>query len=174
MRGYNLHFPATTCHYLIADAAGKTAAVEFLDGRVEVTGTEESWQVSTNDRLSGKSEAENDRACWRYRKASDRVAGLDGNLDVPGMLDVMASVSVKDWTMWTSVYNLTTGEYEIAYRRNFDDVFPGRLAMRSAPPPARAARPVLSGSTTRIASGESWIRRGISDSMTLVPLETSA
>ncbi|MCX7426587.1 MAG: carcinine hydrolase/isopenicillin-N N-acyltransferase family protein [Planctomycetia bacterium] len=131
MRGYNLHFPATTCHYLIADAAGKTAAVEFLDGRVEVTGTEESWQVSTNDRLSGKSEAENDRACWRYRKASDRVAGLDGNLDVPGMLDVMASVSVKDWTMWTSVYNLTTGEYEIAYRRNFNDVFPGRLAMRS-------------------------------------------
>jgi hypothetical protein len=129
MRGYNLHFPATTCHYLIADAAGKTAAVEFLDGRVEVTRTEESWQVSTNDRLSGKSEAENDRACWRYRKASDRVAGLDGNLDVPGMLDVMASVSVKDWTMWTSVYNLTTGEYEIAHRRNFDDVFPGRLAM---------------------------------------------
>ena len=54
MRRYNLHFPATTCHYLIADAAGKTAVVEFLDGRVEVTGTDEPWQVSTNDRLSGK------------------------------------------------------------------------------------------------------------------------
>jgi hypothetical protein len=129
MRDYNLHFPATTCHYLIADAAGKTAAVEFLDGRVTVTGTGETWQVSTNHRLAGKSEAENDQACWRYRKASDRVAALDGELDVTGMLDVMASVSVKDWTMWTSVYNLTTGEYEIAYRRRFDDAFPGRLAM---------------------------------------------
>ncbi|MBN2153140.1 MAG: linear amide C-N hydrolase, partial [Candidatus Lokiarchaeota archaeon] len=107
LRNYNLHFPASTCHYLIADAAGKTAAVEFLDGRVEVTGTDESWQVSTNDRLFGKSEAENDQACWRYRKASDRLAALDGDLDVPGMLDVMASVSVEDWTMWTSVYNLT-------------------------------------------------------------------
>ena len=129
LRNYNLHFPANTCHYLIADAAGKTAAVEFLDGRVEVTRTDESWLVSTNDRLSGKSEAENDRACWRYRKASDRVAALDGELDVPGMLDVMASVSFEDWTMWTSVYNLTTGEYEIAYRRHFDNVFSGHLPM---------------------------------------------
>lgn len=33
-------------------------------------------------------------------------------------------------TMWTSVYNLSTGEFRIAYRRNYDNICSGRLEMR--------------------------------------------
>ncbi len=130
MRNYNIHFPAVPCHYLIADAKGKSVAVEFIDGRVETISTSETWQVSTNHRLLGKSEAENDQACWRYQTASDRVAKLGGRLDTAGMVEVMAAVSVKDWTMWTSVYNLSTGEFRIAYRRNFENLHSGTLEMR--------------------------------------------
>ncbi len=131
MRNYNIHFPAVPCHYLIADAKGHSVAVEFIDGRVETISTDETWQVSTNHRLLGKTEADNDRACDRYKKASDQVAKLDGRINMAEMLKVMASVSVEDWTMWTSVYNLSTGEFQVAYRRNFTNLFAGQLGHRS-------------------------------------------
>jgi len=137
IRHYNIHFPAVPCHYLIADATGRSVVVEFIEGRVETISSPEPWQVSTNHRLLGRSEAENDRACWRYQTASDRVARLDGQLDVAGMLEVMAEVSVPDWTMWTSVYNLSTGEFRVAYRRNFNDLCSGRLPILSRSRPSK-------------------------------------
>ena len=41
-----------------------------------------------------------------------------------------ASISVDDWTMWTNVYNFTTGEFRVAYRRNYDDVYADCLKLR--------------------------------------------
>jgi len=32
-------------------------------------------------------------------------------------------VSAKDWTMWTSVYSLTTGDFRVAYKARLDAEF---------------------------------------------------
>ena len=39
------------------------------------------------------------------------------------------SVSKTGRTMWSSVYDLTTGNFEIAYRQQFDHPYKGDLAM---------------------------------------------
>jgi hypothetical protein len=42
-------------------------------------------------------------------------------------MDIMASVSKENWTMWTSLYELTSGEFRVAYRRQYDKPFVGNL-----------------------------------------------
>ncbi len=36
------------------------------------------------------------------------------------IMDVMDEVSVNDWTMWSSVYNLTTGDILLTHRKGKD------------------------------------------------------
>ena len=117
LRQYNIHFGETTGHLMIADAAGKSAVVEFIDGQIIVTPTEESWQVCTNHRIAGKDEEENRQCCPRYRLASDRLATLPSVAGPAEVMDVMASVTQDNWTMWTSVYDLSTGEFLAKVRR---------------------------------------------------------
>ena len=43
-----------------------------------------------------------------------------GAVDVHQIMDVMDEVAVNDWTMWSSVYNLTTGEILLTHRKGED------------------------------------------------------
>ena len=44
-------------------------------------------------------------------------------------MHVMQSVAQGDWTMWTSVYNLDTGQYEVAHRRDVENRHRDRLSV---------------------------------------------
>lgn len=122
LKEYNIHFVETTCHLMIADAAGQSAVVEFVGGDMKVTRAAESWQVCTNHQISGKSETANDESCVRYRDASDQLAKLSGEADTDEVevMQIMASVSKDKWTMWTSVYDLSDRSFRFAYQRHFD------------------------------------------------------
>jgi predicted choloylglycine hydrolase len=124
---YNVHFVQERCHLMIADAAGKSAVVEFIDGNIRTTSTEDHWQVSTNHQIYGKTEQENDQACWRYRTASDMLAKLSDRADAGDVMKIMQAVQ-QGSTMWTSVYNLSTGEFRFSYRQHYADPYMDRIA----------------------------------------------
>jgi hypothetical protein len=105
---------------MIADASGKSVVVEFIDGQIKPTSTYENWQVCTNHELCGKSNEENCTECERYRLASIALAEFQGKAGAGDVMNVMQSVSKDNWTMWSSVYDLTSGEFEIAYRRHYE------------------------------------------------------
>ena len=125
---YDIHFVAETCHLMIADAHGKSAVVEFIDGKLQPTTTRESWQICTNHQITGKTEAEKCEACGRYKTASTELTGLHAKGDAQEVMKIMQSVAQPDSTMWSSVYDLTSGNFEIAYRGHFDEVYRDRLA----------------------------------------------
>jgi penicillin V acylase-like amidase (Ntn superfamily) len=131
VRRFNIDFDGLPSHFMFVDAAGKSAVVEFVEGRIEVVHAPRQWQVSTNHLLYGKTDAENCERCIRFRTASDRLAQPNLEMDSTKMMQIMSSISKPDWTMWTSVYNATTGEFQVAYRRNYNDLYSGRLDMRS-------------------------------------------
>jgi predicted choloylglycine hydrolase len=126
LKEYNVYFVAVKCHLLIADASGKSVVVEFIDGEMKTTPTQENWQVCTNHEICGKSEAENDAACKRYRQASDALAAMGSTVSTSDVMNVMESVKQPS-TMWTSVYNLSTGNFSFAYRRQYDNSFADHL-----------------------------------------------
>lgn len=129
LRQYNIHFGENTGHLMIADATGKSAVVEFIDGQIVVTPTDEHWHVCTNHCIAGKTEEENDARCNRYQLASNQLAALPSAAGADDVMKIMASVAQKDWTMWTSVYNLSTGEFQLAYRQHYGEVYRDSLDM---------------------------------------------
>ena len=48
IRQYNITFADTPVHFHIADASGKSAIVEYVDGGISVVRDDKPWQVSTN------------------------------------------------------------------------------------------------------------------------------
>jgi predicted choloylglycine hydrolase len=128
LRQFNVYFVAVQCHLLVADASGKSVVVEFIDGEMKTTPTRENWQVCTNHEICGKSEAENDAVCQRYRTASDKLAAIGSSVSTSDVMKVMESVKQPS-TMWTSVYNLSTGDFDFAYRRQYDDLYHDSLPL---------------------------------------------
>lgn len=126
LKQYNISFVGETCHLLIADAAGKSVVVEFIDGELTATTTNENWQVCTNHQICGNSEDENDGKCKRYQTASSELAEMQGDVSPADVMKVMESVK-QDTTMWSSVYDLSTGDFSVAYRRDYGNLFSDRL-----------------------------------------------
>jgi hypothetical protein len=120
LKQYNIHYVGTTCHLMIADATGKSAVVEFIDGKMEVTPGNEYWQVCTNHQICDASEEHSNQTCDRYRTASEQLAKASAAAGPEDVMKVMEAVSKQDWTMWSSVYDLTDHTLRFAYRRHFD------------------------------------------------------
>ena len=116
IREFNVHFVETPVHLMIADSSGHFLVIEYIDGEIKVTPAQGPWEVCTNQIVWQKTEAENDAACSRYREASEEADHLDGPADANAVTAIMRSVSVENWTMWSSVYDLTTGDLSVAYK----------------------------------------------------------
>jgi hypothetical protein len=114
-----------TLHYLVADASGDSAVIEFVGGEMVVTREQVPWQIATNFTLYGTSPSNRGNLCWRYGAAEEILSPANGQLSDEAFLETIASLS-GDWgqseTMWTVVYNLTAGKIEVVMGRDFTDV----------------------------------------------------
>jgi hypothetical protein len=114
---------------MIADATGKSVVIEFIGGQLKPTTTNECWQICTNHELCGKTEEENCQSCGRYKLASAELTDLRSIGDAQDVMKIMKSVSKTDRTMWSSVYDLTTGDFEFAYRQQYDVPFQDHIRL---------------------------------------------
>ena len=115
-------------HYLIADAAGHSAIVEFVEGEMQVLPNEEPWQVATNFLLTGLSPERAKRSCRRYATAHETLERAEGSLPPGEAMDLLEDVS-QDITMWSVVYGMTSGDIRVSVGRDFEDVHQFRLPM---------------------------------------------
>lgn len=118
IRTFNVHFVDTEGHLMVADASGHSRIIEFIDGEIKVTPSIGLWQVCTNDIAWNRTEQERDDDCQRYRTGSDMADQLHGLVDHSEAVRVARSMAVEGFTMWTSVYNLTSGDARILYKSN--------------------------------------------------------
>lgn len=100
-------------HYLVADATGESAAIEFVDGEVVALPT----QAAVNFTLSGTDETAR-QADDRYRTAT---GGLSPGMDWRGAMDLLSEVQ-QGHTQWSVVYGLRTGTVHVATGKRFDQV----------------------------------------------------
>ena len=129
LRQYTLDPGILPYHLMIVDRTGESVVLEYIDGELMEITSSEPWQVCTNHRLFGKSEKENDAICDRYQKASVVLANANDDYDGDDMMRLMSSISFEEWTMWTSVYDLSTGNFQVAHRRDYDKLYTGKLRM---------------------------------------------
>lgn len=114
-------------HYLVADASGRSAVLEFVDGKLVAQPTEGAWQAAVNFTLTG-SDAAARRTDSRYRTASEALDNAAGALPWRQAMDLLGRVA-QGHTQWSVVYGLKTGEVHLSTDRRFGTVHELRLPM---------------------------------------------
>jgi len=107
-------------HYLIADAAGQAVLIEFYRGEMVVTPNEKPWLIATN--FICASFKDTSGQCWRYDTITEALEASSGRLTAGETMDLLAEVAQASSTQWSVVYNLTTGEIQVATGRDYDAV----------------------------------------------------
>jgi hypothetical protein len=120
MRGVNILWNGgPQLHYLIADASGTSALVEFVDGEMVVHYNTNPWHQATNFLLSNTSGSA-DGICHRYDVLSERLEEEQGNLSLGEAMDLLANVSQSS-TQWSVIYQLHTGQISLAMGRHYSE-----------------------------------------------------
>ena len=122
---YNVDFADVCVHFHIADASGKSAIVEYIDGGVAVIRNDNPWQVSTNYLLSEPQQPD----CWRYNKATATLAKMQGKALQNEAMNLLQATS-QDHTMWSVVYNLSTGQIRLVMGKDYNEVHTFKLRMK--------------------------------------------
>jgi hypothetical protein len=129
LRQYNIDWGGgPPLHYLVADASGASAVIEFVQGEMQVHRNEERWQLATNFVLSGTTPEARKTLCWRYARAEEALQERSGDILSQEAMAILETVS-QPMTMWSVVYGLTTGEIRIVMGRDYDSVHAFRLKM---------------------------------------------
>ncbi len=113
-------------HYLLADASGHSAVVEYLGGEPVVLRGTEPWQVSTNFIISEAMPEGANSACWRYNRAYEALQQAEGHMSSEEAMALLAAVA-QDITIWSAVYDLTSGEIRVAMDGRYAQVHEFRL-----------------------------------------------
>jgi hypothetical protein len=120
MRSTNVDFEGQeSLHYLLADATGDAALVEYVAGEFRVLRSDVPWHQATNFVVSDV-EAPGGR-CARYDTITERLVAGGGVLDFGEALQLLQDVA-QPHTQWSLVYGISTGEILVAMGRNSERV----------------------------------------------------
>jgi choloylglycine hydrolase len=121
MQKYNLDFSGgPKIHYLIADAQGQSALVEYYQDEMYITYNQSAWHQATNFTLATVADNPEDR-CWRYDAIHERLDETQGRLEIDQALQLLQAVS-EDHTQWSIVYNSSSGDIRVVMGKAFESV----------------------------------------------------
>ena len=121
IRAYNIDWGSgPALHYLVVDASGGSALIEFSRGEIVVHENQGPWQAATNFLIS---EAWMDPAahCWRYSVISERLEESAGRLSAYEAMSLLEAVSQEN-TQWSVVYRVSAGEVQIVMGKEYSEI----------------------------------------------------
>jgi hypothetical protein len=125
---YNIYFSGgIDCHFLIADANGQSALVEYYDGVMQIVTTDENYQIASNFiAYNGLNIGEGFSEFERYEKVKGAIEKNNGFLNENQAIKLLAEVGVidngLDKLQWTVLYNLSNLNGIIFANRNIDNL----------------------------------------------------
>ena len=125
IREHSLYFSGNVeCHYLVSDAKGDSAIVEFLDNDIKITRIEGNYQAVTNFIVfEGRKEGEGGSEFERNDTIAGRLTASKGVLNEREAMELLADVKIPGRTQWSAVYNLATGTVQICVGEKYDKVY---------------------------------------------------
>ena len=135
LRNYNIYFSGgIECHYLIADASGRSVIVEFYDGELQIVEAETDYQIATNFiAYNGLNIGEGFTEFERYDMVEKELSDNNGILNENDVISLLAKVGVQDGEVdklqWSVIYNLTTGDVRLFIHRDTSNITAEKLEM---------------------------------------------
>lgn len=126
-RDCNFYTEGYAYHFMIADADGNCAIVEYVDDEMVVVPMEDNYLACANVHVSREG-----RKFYRVKDGNESdtrvnaiVKGLEDTgfeLDAASAMEALAKAHVYT-NRWSIVYNLTDGEMRMVINRNLDQVY---------------------------------------------------
>jgi hypothetical protein len=133
LQDYNIYFSGDIeCHYLIADASGKSVIVEYWDGKLQTVEPTEGYQIVSNFiAYDGLNIGEGFTEFERYDKVKETLDLNGGVISEDAAVELLKEVGVTnngvDKLQWSVIYNLTTLKGKIFAHRNTGNIIDFKL-----------------------------------------------
>lgn len=134
-------------HYLITDASGKAAIIEYdHNGALVITRKNKPPLAATNFRVLGARPNDIRYKCRRYLTANKLLERNSGVVSIDGAMDILKKISIRSQPWWQAkletlgsvVFNTASGEIDVAVDMRYDAVKRFRLPMdRNKPETAK-------------------------------------
>ena len=124
---YNIEMVEPPIHYIVADRSRNSAIIEFVDGEMKVLRNDEPWQVMTNF-IIYSSDAPGTVPCSRYRSVYDELRETGGQVSMSEAMSFL-EVACQESTIWSIVYNMETGEINVAMGGEYEKVLTFNLSL---------------------------------------------
>ncbi len=109
-----------TLHFMVADAQGNSAIIEWIDEEMEVIVNTQPWQVVTNFRIFNATE-DDQLNCWRFSEVNETLNEVGNSITSSQLMNLLADVSQVGWTKWSNVYDLISFKAYITVDRKYDE-----------------------------------------------------
>lgn len=125
---YNVKMEDTyPSHYMIADATGNCAVIDYIDGSMKIIRKEDNYQIATN-MLTFNNEKHQGYSAERYQNFEKVLSEKSGVISIEDALELLVKNTVPGDEQWSTVYNLTDktmsvkfyGDYENTYTYEID------------------------------------------------------
>ena len=119
---YNIDFGGgPPLHYLIADADGDAALLEYSRGEIIVLHNEQPWHAATNFLRSQAGDSAEGH-CWRYDRIIQQMTESKGVLSSTEAITLLSQVAQAN-TQWSVVYSIRSKDISVAMGGQYKQVF---------------------------------------------------
>lgn len=134
LKKYDMHDSAGSCfHYQIADAAGNSAIVEYVNNEMHILKPEGKYQACTNFYLSPGAKYNFGEGQDRYQIVMKGLQDKNGVMTAKDGMDLLKAarmINVHDPkkpriynTQWSAVYNNSRKSLDIVYGQKYEKVY---------------------------------------------------
>jgi penicillin V acylase-like amidase (Ntn superfamily) len=112
--------------YMIADAAGNCAVIDYVDGSMKVVEKEGNYQIATN-MLLYNNKNHLGYSSERYKAFEKVLSETNGIISVEDALKLLIEHTVPGDAQWSSVYNLTDKTMSVKFYGDYENTYTYQL-----------------------------------------------
>lgn len=121
MKSYNLFYDVAPLHYMVADATGDAAVIEYVDGKMVTIKKKNNYQVATNFTLYDNPTNEG-FGKDRYENIENVLEKCQGIITENDALELLKKNVIPGDEQWSAVYNLTKRRVSVTFSRDYNHV----------------------------------------------------
>lgn len=122
MKNYNLFYDVAPLHYMVADATGDAAVIEYVDGKMVTIKKKNNYQVATNFTLYDNPTNEG-FGKDRYENIENVLEKCQGIITENDALELLKKNVIPGDEQWSAVYNLTKRRVLVTFSRDYNHVY---------------------------------------------------
>ncbi len=119
MKNYDLFYDVAPLHYIVADASGDTAVIEFVNGQMITLKNDKNYQVVTNFTLYNNP-TKDGFGKDRYENMEYELQKCGGIITEQEALELLKKNVIPGDEQWSAIYNLTKRRMRVTFSSNYE------------------------------------------------------